>query len=582
MAEQHQGARSHDEQLRASDEHVSARLDEPTAKYGTLHNTDDRLSARCAELEQTMAQLVDWLSARCAELEQTVAQLVEELRAKQVAYESMSARCAELEQTVAELFEQRRAAQAEHERLSARCKRLELELAVARAQLRKDSTNSSKPPSSDSVFRKGSRRTVGEQGGEAAQQGPEQRRRKRRRRKRRTGARRNTLDAITDVERVEVWPHQCGRCGAPLAQHGRPARKRKPKRHRVFDWKDRGFKVFEYVLYRVYCRRCGAMTRAKPPAEHNAGCVGPGAVAVWAIWLTAGMSWRDVQEVTAELGGWRPSLGTIANALRRACEVLDEPMQQIVERIDQAEVVHVDETPWFVGNRLSWLWVATAAGATWYMVTTHRDTAAAWQLLGRNDERVLVTDRYVVYDRVHGGQRQLCVAHLTRTLRSIEQGADRVAALAAELLGRCVGRMMSAWHACKRGEISYAQLERDVATYRQEFVELCQQAAECCEASSARKLTKLADSAESFTTFASQPGVEPTNNAAERALRPLVLWRKRSFGTQSQWGTWLVTGLMSIRETLRQQGRRLFGWLRDALIAHATGSDLPRVLPVAA
>lgn len=94
-----------------------------------------------------------------------------------------------------------------------------------------------------------------------------------------------------------------------------------------------------------------------------------------------------------------------------------------------------------------------------------------------------------------------------------------------------------------------------------------------------RTCRQLLDLQQALWTFLEKPGVEPTNNGAERALRQAVIQRKISHGVQSRAGGLCRTRLLTVCATLRQQGRDVWSFLEQAWIAHRLGGEMPSLLP---
>src|SRR5205814_10266313 len=122
-------------------------------------------------------------------------------------------------------------------------------------------------------------------------------------------------------------------------------------------------------------------------------------------------------------------------------------------------------------------------------------------------------------------------------------------------------------------------LSRQVERLRGEVRALLAQGVACACAETAGTCAKMLEVEEAFWTFASVPGLEPTNNAAERALRPAVLRRKRSFGNHSEAGCQYVSRLLSVVQTLKRQGRSVLEYLQAALEAQRQGLPIPKLFP---
>jgi len=189
---------------------------------------------------------------------------------------------------------------------------------------------------------------------------------------------------------------------------------------------------------------------------------------------------------------------------------------------------------------------------------------------------IVGSDRFRAYDTVPLERRQVCWAHLTRDFTGYAQYGGAVgkwgqAALVEEQA------LFARWHRFRRGELSRAELQAESAPIQMRLRALLEQGQQqepmrgFC-----RELVRLWPA---LWTVLAVEGVEPTNNAAERVLRPAVLWRKGRFGTQSEAGDRFAERILTVVATCHQQGRGLLGFLTAAVTAHATASPAPVLLP---
>jgi hypothetical protein len=215
-----------------------------------------------------------------------------------------------------------------------------------------------------------------------------------------------------------------------------------------------------------------------------------------------------------------------------------------------------------------------------------RSTAAAIELLGEAFGGIVVSDRFSVYNYFPLEQRQLCWAHLIRDLTAIAERQGASGEIGAELLA-LQQQLLGHWHRYKDGTIDWNQLQQSCRPIRQHFegtlqrvVELgCQRGERTPWASTLRTCQKLLKVADGLWTFLDIEAIEPTNNAAERALRQSVIQRKISHGVQSRQGVICRSRLLTVTTTLRQQGRDVWQFLEQAWIAHHRGGVMPSLLP---
>jgi transposase len=241
---------------------------------------------------------------------------------------------------------------------------------------------------------------------------------------------------------------------------------------------------------------------------------------------------------------------------------------------------NVDETRMGKGR---WLWVLVTAVATVFRIGG-RARAAFTDLVGPDYRRVLTSERYAAYDHLPDWQHQLCWAHLRRDLQAMIDRKGAGSAVGAELL-TLSDELFRLWRRVRDGTLTKARFggqmhaERD---FRTRFRAALQRGAGCGCAKSAGTCRELLDREVSLYVFAFHPGVEPTNNAAERAVRHGVLWRKLSHGPKSAAGAAYLANIWSVVETCRQHGRNVWGFLTACVEAADHGRPLPGLLPAQA
>ena len=436
--------------------------------------------------------------------------------------------------------------------------------------LGQNSSNSSKPPSSDKGKNphrnaaKGKNRSGKKQGGQKGHRGhhrellPEE-----------------LVDAFHDIH-----PETCACCGERIAERS----DRDPTRHQVTELPERLARTDEYRLHWGRCG-CGHETRAELPDGVPSGAFGERLVV--AVGLLTGLyrlSKRNARRLFAELFGVEISEATISSCEHRVSQALAEPHKRLHRHIKRVGLVHADETSWRERNEGCWLWVACTSMVAFFLVQTRRTGDAAKKLLGNAAARaaVLVTDRLGSYNW-WPGPRQVCWAHVTRTLQSLAESKEGSPAhrYGTALLAK-KNRMFEWWHRVRDGTLQHATFRRYMAPLIAEFEQLLDDAAVCGCLKTQGKAQALLDDWEGLWTFVRVPGVPPTNNQAERDLRHAVILRGLSHGTQSTRGSRFIERILSTVETLRKQQRGVLPFLEDALRAHESGSIAPSLLPRAA
>jgi transposase len=245
--------------------------------------------------------------------------------------------------------------------------------------------------------------------------------------------------------------------------------------------------------------------------------------------------------------------------------------------VQQADVVNLDETGWRQEQARAWLWTVVTATITVFRIDRRRSGAAAEALLGANFAGVIGSDRWSAYKQFPAERGALCWAHLKRAFQAL---VDREGE--AEPIGRWglaeTKRLFALWNRFRAGEFDRPGLRRRLIPLQARLGRLLRHGQQNPNRKAAALCRELHKWWPALWTFACVEGVEPTNNLAERALRPAVLWRKGSFGSDSEAGTRFAERLLTVVATCRQQGRRLLDFLVATNEAALQGSSPPSLL----
>ena len=467
--------------------------------------------------------------------------------------------------------------QEEIEELRVQLTALAIELASLRERIGRSSRNSSKPPSSDGPGfkppeqRQGSGRNRGGQPGHPGS-GPEL----------------LPIERVDEV--VEHHPQACRRSGT-LLQGEDP----EPLPHHVIEIPPITPLVIEHRLHRLVCPCCSTSTCATLPVDVEASRYGPRLSALVGLLGSAfPMSFSKTQALLDQLLGVEISRGAIATIRQRLSAALEQPMHQAIAFARQQPVANVDETGAPTGNadgcnpdrKRGWQWVMVTAVVTVFVQGLSRATAAAIELLGNAFGGIVVSDRFSAYNHLPTQKRQLCWVHVIRDLTAIAKRQGASAEFGAELLD-LQQQLFVQWHHWKDAAIDWSTLQQGCRPIRQAFVATLQRVVELGYqrgertpwAKTVRTCQQLLPVADGLWTFLEIEGIEPTNNAAERALRQSMIQRKISHGVQSASSAICRSRLLTVTTTLRQQGRDVWEFLEQAWIAHHRGDVMPSLLP---
>jgi transposase len=432
-------------------------------------------------------------------------------------------------------------------------------IATLERQAGRSSRNSSQPPSQDPPT--APKRSKDPSGRKAGGQPGHQ------------GKGRPLLPAWAVDEVVEHWPTSCG-CGhafgaGDLVAVGEPAR------HQVEELPVMAVRVTEHRCLRVVCPDCGKNSRGELPAGVAASAFGPRYHAAIAVLSTRNrISRRDVVELCEQLFGSRVSSGTVDAILTRVADALADPCEDLLERVRSAPAVNMDETGWRLRGAQRALWGMFTDRHAVVRVQADRHEDRARDLLA--DSRAIVTsDRWWAYGHLPVARRQVCWSHLQRDFAFHADGLGAEKELGQAGLRICQ-ELFWAWEIFQHTGDRH-QLKRRVRALQRELKPIMRQHASTKARYRqgrrfARNLLKIWPA---LWTFAAHPGVQPTNNHAERALRGAVIYRKLSLGSQSEPGEKRIARLLSAHTTCRLQRRSLHAYLIDLLGAHARSDPAP-------
>jgi len=433
---------------------------------------------------------------------------------------------------------------------------LEARVAQLEAKLNQNSTNSSKPPSSDppSVKRAPPKpRSSRKPGGQP-------------------GHPRHERAVVENPDQVrECKPAACRRCARPLAGDDPH-----PLRHQVTELPDVRPVVTEYRRHRLRCPGCGATTCGALPAGVG-GQDGPRLRAACAL-LTG--AFRLSKAKAARLLGDLFGVPLSAAGVCATEAAVGEQLRPVADRLAAAArglPANVDETGMGKGR---WLWVMVTAVATVFRIAAGRSRAELTRLIGADPARVVTSDRHALYMHLPDWRHQLCWSHLRRDFQAMVDRANTGSDVGRDLLGLS-DELFGLWQRVRDGTLTKARFagkmhaERD---FRARLRAALARGEACGCAKTAGTCRELLDREVSLFVFAFADGVEPTNNAAERAVRHGVLWRKQSFGPKSAAGAAYLAHIWSVVETCRQHGRNVWAYLTACVAAADNGRPLPDLL----
>lgn len=331
-----------------------------------------------------------------------------------------------------------------------------------------------------------------------------------------------------------------------------------------------------------HCMGCGGHVQGRHPWQSSDALgaaqvqVGPQALTLAAHLIKQmGISHERCAQVLAWGYGLHVNRSTLCRAITRL-GIKAEPTYQALQVVVRHSLVNrLDETSWRVAGRLQWLWVCVSEQVTLYAILPGRGFVQAASMVGEDYQGFLIHDGWQPYYRFAQAFHQSCLSHLIRRCQEmIETASAAVARFAAAVL-RCLRDGLALRDRYAQKEISVHGLS--VATGRL-VARMGRLLSKTFRDPANRRLAKHLRHEEPWLfTFLYCPGIEATNNAAERALRPAVVARKTWGGNRTESGARTQQILISLLATCRQQGKDSFAQIIELFL-----SPIPIVLDLIA
>jgi len=444
--------------------------------------------------------------------------------------------------------------------LERRLAEAERQIRELRGRLDQNSTNRSRPPSTDPIGVKRKPPAPPSRKHRGGQEGHP--------RRMRALVPPECVASVTDCK-----PTECRPCRHPLT-----GEEVEPRRHQVAELPPIEPGVHEYRLHRLCRPRCNASTGGVLPEGVPRTAFGPRLHAALSV-LTGAyrLSKRQVVQLGSGLLGLTISLGMVAKLGRITADVLERPVSGLAEGVKAAAAANIDETGWREGGRKAWLWVVVASVGVVFRVARSRAGAVARDLLGEQPRPIVISDRFPGYEWIDLKARQVCWAHLRRDMQAMIDRDGDGAEVGRRLLWQS-DKLFEAWHKVRDGTIRRSTFLQTVAGLRPMDRSSLERGAACACPKTATTCAELLRLWECLWTFTRVEGVEPTNNAAERALRHAVIWRRISGGTDSETGSRSVERMLSVVATCRQQKRSVLDYLTQCHRSRLDGTPTPSLL----
>jgi transposase len=437
---------------------------------------------------------------------------------------------------------------------------LKAENAELRRRLGENSSNSSKPPSSDSPADRAARPKDAPSGKKRGGQPGHK------------GHKRTFLPGSQIKSTTHCFPAACRRCGESLPRR----RDQDPLRHQVVDIPKVEPVADDYFLHRVTCT-CGETTCGMLPTGVPQGMLGAQVLALIAVLTSDGhMSRRKVQSLLSAVFGLDVSLGALSESEQIVSEAVAPAVDEARMHALTEKVKHLDATSWRESGAYRSLWTLATVTVTVFTILGDgtRNALLTWIDRVRG---VLVTDRGTQFDFWALERRQICWAHLIRKFASFSELRGRPGEIGRNLLlwSRV---LLRSWHRVRDGTGTRADLRLVATNVRALMEQLLEEGADLRVKGFQGACRNILGHRDALWRFVGDSNVGPTNNHAERELRGLVCWRRCSGGTQSERGNRFAANLKSVIHTCRKQRRHVLSYLNSAVQAALHDRKTPSLI----
>ena len=453
------------------------------------------------------------------------------------------------------------ALRADNEALRAENVVLRAKIQELEEKLGTNSRNSSKSPSQDPYRKRtGKRKPSGKKQG--AQKGHQ-------------GHTRATVPSEKVSEFREVHPSSCPHCGGNEFVHEPIC----TEIRQVTELPEIRPHVTQFNIHTDRCACCSQAVKADIPREAESA-FGPRLKGF--ITLLSGEVGVTKRKIVSLVGylNIKISLGSVCNIHHLAGKILESAYETIKAHTLQQSALNADETSWYVKGKRQWLWVITGAKSAFFKIDSRRSAEAFQRVFGEGSQlKPLITDRYGSYN-CYEGPRQYCWSHVDRDFAKIEERGD-IDGLIGKRLQEEADEVFLYWRHFQEGYLTRNELQAHVETFIVPTLKallLIGSAGQGLNSKTRGTCKSLLSHFERLWTYLYHEEVEPTNNLAERDLRPSVIQRKLSYGTQAELGSLFVERILSVVVTFKKQIKNTFQYLADCFQAHSRDAPIPSPL----
>ena len=428
------------------------------------------------------------------------------------------------------------------------------------AQLKKNSSNSSKPPSSDIVKpkeeqrHKGIRKIGGQKGHE--------------------GLKHKLLPSEKIDQVVSLELTECRECGAKLEEQRDGA----PIIQQVYELVEKPVRVVQYERHGHFCPCCQKVKYKDLPEgvieNHPYGIKLQSIIGY--MKGVIGASYRDISEFCSNVFKCEIPESSICNIVVRTSEALKTSYQELEQQIPKENVLNIDESGWKCKGESMWVWVFCTQTIAFFTLSTTRGSKVLYDILGENFKGGIISDFYSAYVKYANVMQQYCLAHLIRDIKYLTTLPDKPTRDFGNTILKRFRLIFLLWH--QRATYDPEKFaKRADRIQRKLYMYLISTSIPPGDALRLKK--RIEKHWDSLFRFLKHPSTyEPTNNLAERTLRSLVRIRKMTQGTRGSNGNIWIQRSCSVVETCRKQKRNIFDFFTDSLKAFYFDGNYPSLL----
>jgi transposase len=441
----------------------------------------------------------------------------------------------------------------ENQRLSQKVTALEAEV----ARLKKDSSTSSKPPSSDIVKplkdqRQPGKRKIGGQPGHSGK----------------------TRTLLPPEQVDEVVPHVvelCPDCGAMLTVDATAD----PIVQQVVELLEKPVKVWEHQLLGCWCDKCRVLHYAPSPIQ-DGQLLGPRLQALVGYMKgNLGASFTELKDFFDDVLKLPVSRGMLCQVVQRVSNCLRVPYEEVEQQLPQEPAINIDETGWRDNGKGFWVWLFCTETIAFFSIHASRGSKVLRAVLGETFGGAITSDFYSAYVSYTGGVQQFCLAHLIRDIKFLTTLPDSATKKFGTIVLAHFRRLFRLWNA--RDQMPVEVLHKKCNRLRRRLFTFLH--SEKVPEGGAKMKKRLVRYWKSLFRFVEQPQLyQPTNNRAEQNLRHAVRLRRQTQGSRSPWGRDWAARIMTVIVSCRRQKRSPWEFICDAIIAQRTATPPPSLL----